>query len=56
VVTKTFDKAHDLQGNEIVTVRLDGSKPRPVVIPELPVDVYSEFYGLDWADPSAASR
>jgi hypothetical protein len=30
--------------------RLDGFGPcEPVEIPQLPLDVYSEFYGIDWA-------
>jgi Tol biopolymer transport system component len=49
VITKVFDPQNGYHGNEIVTVRLDGSDPRPVEIPQLPLDVYSEFYGIDWA-------
>jgi Tol biopolymer transport system component len=49
VITKVFDPQNGYHGNEIVTVRLDGSDLRPVEIPQLPLDVYSEFYGIDWA-------
>jgi TolB protein len=56
VVSKTYDEAADLQGNEIVTVRLDGSDVRRVVIPELPLETYSEIYGLDWTAARIPSR
>jgi Tol biopolymer transport system component len=49
VITRTFDEQQDLEGNQIVTVRRDGSDARPVIIPELPLDTYSEFYGIDWS-------
>jgi Tol biopolymer transport system component len=35
-------------GHEFMVATLDGSPPRPIVIPELPVNAYSELYGLDW--------
>jgi Tol biopolymer transport system component len=54
VITRTFDEQQDLEGNQ-VTVRLDGSDARPVVIPELPLDTYSEFYGIDWTAPRIPS-
>ena len=49
VITKVFDPKNGYHGNEIMTVRLDGSDPRAVEILQLPPDVYSEFYGIDWA-------
>ena len=49
VVERTFDEENDLAGNEIVTVRPDGSDQRRVVIRQLPPDTYSEIYGLDWS-------
>lgn len=48
VVTNTFDAQQDLQGNQILTVRLDGRDTRAVQIPQLPSTVYSEIYGVDW--------
>jgi hypothetical protein len=32
----------------MVTVRLDGGGGRRGAIPELPIDTYSEIYGIDW--------
>jgi Tol biopolymer transport system component len=49
VVTKVFDPQQDYRGNQILTVRPDGSDTQPVQIPQLPPDVYSELYGIDWA-------
>jgi TolB protein len=49
VVERTFDEENDLAGNEIVTVRPDGSDQRRVVIRQLPPDTYSEIYGIDWS-------
>jgi TolB protein len=48
VVTNTFDVQQDLKGNEIYTVRLDGRDARPIHIPELPPNVWSDIDGLDW--------
>jgi Tol biopolymer transport system component len=55
VITKTFDEQNDYAGNQIVTVRLDGSGSRPVAIPELPLETYSEFYGIDWTRTRVAA-
>jgi hypothetical protein len=30
------------------TVRVDGSDAQAVNIPELPLETYSELYGIDW--------
>lgn len=35
-------------GHEFLVTPLDGAAPRPIAIPELPPDAYSELYGVDW--------
>jgi hypothetical protein len=48
VVTRSYDEQNDDTGNQIVTVRIDGTEPLPVVIPEIPIDTHSDVYGIDW--------
>jgi Tol biopolymer transport system component len=38
----------DYTGHELMVAALDGTPPKPIVIPELPPSAYSELYGLDW--------
>ena len=36
------------EGQELMVASLDGTPPRPIVIPELPPSEYSDLHDLDW--------
>jgi Tol biopolymer transport system component len=45
----------DYTGHELLVAALDGSRPRPIVIPELPAEAFLEIYGVDWTARAGSS-